>query len=529
VLTEQLPQIWNEVRSSIRYKWTALLVAIVVCGLGWTAVLMLPDQYESRAQVYVTSDTILKPLLQGIAISTDTGSAADVVRRALLARPNIERVANEVKLLERAKDPQQVEAVYERLGKNIKIASADPRLNLYVVSYTGDNAVEAQAVVQTLVDSFEEESVGQVRTDTEEAVRFLEQQVEEYRVRLAADELELAEFKKKHIGLMPTQSGDYFSRLQDEQTALDTRQSEYNVAVRQRDELRRKLMGTSGTGRMPEMPTDKQIQKATEIDAQLQDARRRLETLLLKYTDKHPDVTSLRETIERLEEQRRTELGGVRATSPGAPGSPGGMGSDSVMQSLQVQLNAADVQVVTLQAQVGEVQRRVNELRRLLSVGTEVEAQLADLNRGYNVTKTQYDSLLQRLEAAKISGDADESQDMKLKVMEPARVPPYPIGPMRTVMILGMTFAGLVVGGLVAFLLGRMRPVFVDVKEITDDLGLRVVGAISALRSRAEASSKRRGNLLFALAASGFAAVSVGLVLFGQVASGMLRTVMGAT
>lgn len=527
MFTEQLSAIWNDVRSSTRYRWIALQVALVVCVLGWFVVLLLPDRYESKAQIFVTSDTILKPLLQGIAVSTDTGSAADIVRRALLARPNIERVARENGMLDRARTPEEIEAVYAGLQQDIKIAAGDPRLNLYAVSYTGDNAVRAQAVVKTLIATFVQDSMGQVRTDTEGAQRFLEQQVEEYKLRLSQSEQRLAEFKKKYIGLMPNERGDYFSRLQEEQSKLDERQGEYTIALRQRDELRRKLVGASGNGRIPEMPSDQQIQTATEIDTQLQDVRRQLEAALLKYTDRHPEVVSLRDTISRLEQRRRTELGGVRATTPSAGGGAGASG-DAVMQSLQVQLNTVDVQVVTLGAQLAESQRRVAELRRLLSVGTEVEAQLADLNRDYGVTKAQYDSLLQRLESARISGDADKSKDMTIRTMDPPRVPHSPIGPMRTLLIIGVFLFALAAGAAVAYLLSSMRPVFVDAQEAATGLGIRMIGAISFLRGEAEARLLRRRNLAFITVVSALAVLSLGLAGFSHSASLALRAAIGA-
>src|SRR6266850_1196046 len=102
LITDQIARIWSEMRASARYRWPAIVLAWLLCLLGWFLVLTIPDRYETRAQVYVNSSSILKPLLQGIAVSTDTGNAADVVRRALLARPNLERVATRTGLLQRA-------------------------------------------------------------------------------------------------------------------------------------------------------------------------------------------------------------------------------------------------------------------------------------------------------------------------------------------------------------------------------------------------------------------------------------------
>jgi len=86
--------------------------------------------------------------------------------------------------------------------------------------------------------------------------------------------------------------------------------------------------------------------------------------------------------------------------------SDGSITVDSVLQDLQIRLNSADVRVATLQAEVERSNSRVGELRRLVTTTPQIEAEMAQLNRDYGVTKTQYEQLLQRLESARISDQA---------------------------------------------------------------------------------------------------------------------------
>lgn len=297
------------------------------------------------------------------------------------------------------------------------------------------------------------------------------------------------------------------------------------MATRQRDELRRKLTGDSGNGALPPMPTDQQIQTATQIDAQLADARRQLDALLIKFTDKHPDVIALKDTIARLEERRRDELASVRATTPGV-GPTGAVGVDTVLQNLQIALNQADVQVVSLTAQLSEAERRVAELRKALTTTPEVEAELARLTRDYGVTKAQYEALAQRLESARISDRADKSEDVRFKVIEPPRVPLKPAAPMRGLMMLLVMLASIAGGAIIAYGLNLLRPVFVTGKALSEATGIAVIGVVSRYADVAGAA-RLRGRIAMIATCGLLATLFVGLTLFNHSVSVLLRTSLG--
>ena len=344
------------------------------------------------------------------------------------------------------------------------------------------------------------DSLGANRTDTTNAQRFLREQVAEYESRLSSSEKRRAEFKQRNVGLMPDQRGDYFQRLQGEKANLDRARGDLAVAKRQRDEISRKMSVDSGPGVIAaKPPSDSQISAATELDRHLQDSRRQLDELLLKYTDKHPDVVTLRETIARLEARRQAELGGVRHTS-GAPGRDGSAGVDEVLQNLQIRLNTADIEVAAQTARTEDAEGRVAELSKLISSGPGVEAELARLNRDYGVTKTQYDQLLQRLETARISDEADKSQELKFRVIEPPRIPLQPVSPPRAVLVALVWLVSIGVGGGIAYLVSETRPVFASVRSLELATGRSVAGVVSDVAPPGIAARRRRVVFLYFVA-----------------------------
>ena len=525
-MKEQVEALVGILLSAWRFRWTALGTAWLVAILGTLVVLALPGKYQSSAQIYVDTRSVLRPLLQGLAVSPETQDQTDVVRRALLARPSLDEVARKVGLYERANTPEGRERLLADLSQTISL-HGDTATGIYTIAYLDPNPETARKVVQTLLDTFMTRSVGAGHSDTQSAEGFLRGQVQQYEAALSDSEQRLADFKKKNFGLLPDQRGDYFGRLQTELSGHEKIKSDLAVATRQRDELRRKISGQEGGDAvLKSPPSPQQVQSATVLDARIRDSKRQLDELLLKFTDRHPEVIAMRETIQRLEEQRRTELGGVRQTN-GTATEGSTVPIDPVVQNLQIALNNADVQVATLQAEEQQSAERVAELQRLVTAGPEVEAELARLSRDYGVTKTRYEALLQRLEAARLSNEADRSEDSRFRILEPPRAPLRPISPDRMLFLMGVLVLALVLGAGVALLRSLTHPVFFSQHAIAKATGLPVIGVVCRSRTRAEVGARFRQRALYALVTVVliFAIAATGIVSFP--ASHALRHAMG--
>ena len=527
MMKAEIEAMLGHVVASSRYRWHALICTTIVCLIGWGGVYLLADQFQSRAQIYVDTKSVLKPLLQGIAVSTDTQSEADVVRRALVSRQTLEKVARQTHLIPPGKTPEEVDKLLVRLEDDIRVTGSQES-GIYSIAYIHRDPHKAQQVVQSLLDTFVDSSSSANRSDTQHAEEFLEQQVKEYADRLSQTEQSLAQFKKENIGGMPGQSGGYFQRLDSEQFALEKKQEELAVALRRRNELRRKITGSGnavGTGPIA-VPTSQQIQIATEIDARLQDSRRQLDDLLLKYTEQHPTVLALRETIQHLEERRRNEVGGVRATTTSISREGKGDSVDGVLQQLQIQLDAQDLQVASLQVEVQQVSDRVANLKKLLSTGPEVEAELSRLNRDYGVTKAQYEQLQQRLETARISGRAERDPEVKFRIIDPPLVALRPVAPKRGLFLGVVLILATALGALTAFVLSQSKPVFMSVNALEKALGLPVAGTIRRVLTPTQAAAARRNRLSF-IAASCLLLLAFGMaVVFSHEGSAWLHAAL---
>lgn len=527
---ELLTTLLAHLHGAWRFRWRALALAWGLFGVGVLVVYAVPNRFESRARVFVDTDSVLKPLLSGLAVNTPVMTQVNMMTQALLSQPQLERVARETDLHLRAKTEADMERLVEELRLKIKL-SGGGRDSLYQISYEDTDREMAYRVVKTLLDSFVESTIGVNRADSDSAQRFIEAQIGTLEERLRASEERLAEFKKKNVGLMPGERGDYYSRLQDATDALDKLRGEQALLETRRDQLLKQLEGEQPTfGILSSAATS-----ANPVDQRITQLEAQLEQLLLRFTEKHPDVVALREQIEQLQQQRSNAgfnappvtVGGDRVVNTEIL-ALNSLDLNPVYQRMKISLNETEVELVETGKKIAEQQRAVTELRGLVDTIPEVEAELSRLNRDYEVTRTQHTALLQRLESARLSEEAErDTEEVKFRTLEPPVVPLLPVGPNRPLLLVGVLVFSLAAGGALAFVLHQVNPVFSTRQMLRERLGLPVIGVVGLVRDAAGEAASRHRALVFAGGVSAlFVAFVIAFALLG-VAGPALRALLG--
>lgn len=495
-------KILTTARSMWRFRWHALVTAIAAFVAAAIVISMLPNQYRSEARVYIDTQTLLRPLLQGLAVDQDVATQINIMSRTLLGRPKLEKVIRETDIGLRAETPSERAALIQSLQRKVEIdapslaARSSQRANLYTISYTDSDPEIAHQVVQALLTTWMEGALGSSRQQTQTAQKFLVAQVKEYENRLTEAEQRLAEFKKEHVGVMPSEGSDYYQRMQELTDQLQTKRRELSVARNQRRELVKQLQG------------EKAVIGASEIDNKIQEKTEELNNILLKYTEQHPDVVALRETIEQLKEQKQQGL--LRLSGP----SDEETSTNPVYQSIKIAISETDVQISTLNSEIEDLESKVDELRGLVDTVPEVEAELARLNRDYQVTQSQYEALLSRLESARISEDVDRSGDENLfRIVDPPVVPLSASGPPRLLFLLAAFAASLGLGGGLAYLLSEIWPVYCTSEELHKGTGIPVLGSVSVKWTEEEKLSVRKDLVYLLLSGAGLVLVLIGFAL----------------
>ncbi len=107
-------------------RWPACLVAAVVSVIGWTAVILIPDSYQSSARIYVDTSNVLQPLLRGITVQTNMAAQVRLMQKTLLTRPKLEEVARATGYDLTASSPGEMDLLLEGLRKRTSVSATRP-------------------------------------------------------------------------------------------------------------------------------------------------------------------------------------------------------------------------------------------------------------------------------------------------------------------------------------------------------------------------------------------------------------------
>jgi polysaccharide chain length determinant protein (PEP-CTERM system associated) len=247
------------------------------------------------------------------------------------------------------------------------------------------------------------------------------------------------------------------------------------------------------------------------VDGPIADLEAQLADLRVKFTDKHPDVLRVQQTLTDLYQIRDQERSKASATAPRPGTTP--LNSNPVYQQLRVALGSADAELAAVRPQLAAKQAAVGYLKRMVDTIPEVEAQLNRLNRDYDIVKRQYDALVQRLESARLSEEVQaDNEQVTFDVIEPPRLPLFPVSPNRLILFLGVLAAALGGGVVVAYLLNQHSPVYFTAQALRAAVGLPVFGAVGLART----GGLSRQDLLFGAAALALVLALGVLVTLGQ-------------
>jgi len=511
------------IRGALRYRWWLLGVAWVICIIGWPIVANMPDQYQASARVFVDTHSLLKPLLRGLAVQTNEQHRIKLMTKTLLSRPNLEKVTRMTDLDLKAKTPEEMEQLLDGLGKAIEFKGVGDRSdNMYTIGYANENPELAKLVVKSLLTIFVESNLGETRKEQDTAHEFLEQQIEEYEARLLDAESKLTKFKQKNLGFMSDSADGYYSRLRSMKDQLQSANLDLKIQYDRMKVLKQQLEGEVPTFGLVQQDylDDPEVAAATsETENRIKNLNLKLDELLLRYTDQHPDVVAIQQTIKTLEEKLAEEEAAAikeaeeqAALKPNAPPSPE-LERNVVYQQMKMAYSTAEAEVAAKKAVVDEYTRRIKELELAVDRVLNVEAERSQLNRDYETVKKNHTDLVARLESARLSRKVDTRTDtVKFRVVDPPRVPHDPSGPNRVLFSSAIFVVGLGFGVALAFLMSQLRPTFDDRRFMSEITGLPVLGSVDMVWTDEQKKARASRGLSFSIVFLALAA-SYGIVL----------------
>jgi len=479
-MDEVLRQFVTILRGMWHRRWIGLAMAWVIGIVGAVVVINIPDRYEASARVFVDTQSLLKPLMSGLAIQPNVSQQLSMMTRTLISRPNIEKLMRTSDMDLLASTQTEKDRVVDRLISDIKL-SAGRGDNLYTISYRDTSPDRARRVVQNFVSMFVESGLGDNRRDSEAARRFLDEQIKSYEARLAEAENRMKEFRLANLGLLGGDSRGYLAQVAALSDEFNRVQLEIRAAEQSRDALKQQLDGEIPS-LIPDLAAPQAVSPTPELDARIDAQRRQVDDLLRRYTEQHPDVLIARKLIQQLEvERKKTIEEKQKAMKEQAKSGPA---TNPVFQQIKIAISETEANIASLKGRAAEIKSRMERLKAAANRVPELENQMAQMDRDYNILKSNYSTLVSRREQASIGQEVEVAgAGAEFRLIDPPRASTKPVFPDRLALV--PLVLGLAVGGglLAAFAFAQIFPTVSDTRSLRQIANRPVLGTVSMLVS----------------------------------------------
>jgi polysaccharide chain length determinant protein (PEP-CTERM system associated) len=466
----------------LRRRHIYFLVPLFICwALVWGMSWVLPARYVSSTLILVEQPTMPQNYVSP-NVNDNLQDRLQSITQQILSRTRLLTIIEKLHLYSGPDPVKNPESKIDMMRKDVDIElvhdTRNNEITAFKVSFSSQDPVLAQKVTNELTQLFINENLKVREEQSEGTTRFIEQQLEDARATLSAQEAKVRQFQSGHEGALPTQQQSNLQILAGLQSQLQNQQDALNSAKQQKvyyQSLIEQYKSLHAAGQSVDgAPTE-----VTAIDQELTKLRAQLTDFSSRYTDSYPDVIKLKAQIARTEKQRDDLL-----AAPKTPSKQAGNAESTPLLQLQSQLQANQLEVANHERGIVDLQNRINEYQARLNSQPATEQELAELTRGYDQSKANYDDLLKKKNQSAMATSMEEMQrGERFTMLDPPSLPTKPEFPNRMKFCAAGIGAGLGLGCLVVFLFEFFDDRMHSEKEIKSFLSAPVLAEIPEIQS----------------------------------------------
>lgn len=499
-----------------------LIPLFIGWALVWAASWVLPPTYRSTTLILVAQPSMPKAYVTP-NVNEDLQERLQSITQQILSRTRLLHIIDQFNLYSRDRVDTSLDDKVEHMRKDIEIElvhGQEQQITAFNVSYSSRDPHLAQKVTGELTNLFINENLEVREQQSEQTTRFLEEQLQSARNSLAEQDSKIRQFKAEHVGEMPEQLSSNLQILAGLQSQLQNEEDALNVAKQQHVYLQ--TLADQSHALAGNSKGDAPAVGLAALDQELEKLRTQLANLSSEYTDRHPDVRRVKEEIARTEKMRQQLLAAAKKDSSGDAADAAGSTAQetdpsqiSATVQLQSQLRSNQLEITNRERAIASLKERIEDYQARLNEEPVREQQLADLTRGYDQSKANYDDLLKKKNDSAMATSMEIAQQgERFTVVDPPSLPQKPDFPNR-LKFCGMGFAaGLALGVIVVGALEMKDDCIYTDKELKNLLPPEIITELPAIVTDTdERRDERRVWLGWAVASVVFTTILAGSVL----------------
>ncbi|MCC2521865.1 exopolysaccharide regulatory tyrosine autokinase VpsO [Vibrio coralliilyticus] len=495
VSKEELIDIRQYFKVLLNYKWRIIIFSILVTALAILVVLSLPSKYTARATLLIESkqaniisieefyglDTKSQEYyLTQIEILKSDRVSEEVIRRLnLTSHPEFDPRAQEesnVSLKDRLMEWFPVLQAFRKSLPNEELEQSDYARNKLVlykfkrglainpirktqlvqVSYTSRDPELSAQIANEIGRVFMDSNIEAKIEVTQQASSWLNERIGDLREKLRQSEAQLQAFLQQE-GLVDIQGVEslasqelaeltsQLNKARDRRVAAETL---YQVARNYKSDSNQ-LSALASVPEISNHPTIRDV-KVAEVQAE-----RKVSELSKRYGPKHPKLKAAIAELESVKKNLRSEL-------------------NQLLNGINNELKAARQAEQTIR---GELEKRKVEFQAL----TVKNARYSELKREVQTNRELFDLFLSRQKETNASSDFNANI---ARFTDYASPPLAPSKPNRKMIVILAFLASLSFGCVMAFVADAVNDTFTDIKQVSKQLSLEILGIVPALKTK---------------------------------------------
>ncbi len=451
-----LRALWKQ-RVCLLLTWALLSSAAVLVVRRLAAI------YRAQAVIVVEAQGLSEKYVTA-TVDGDLQGRLESIRQQILSYNRLVNIIEEFGLYAEDRSSMTREELVARMRKDIDTPLEKgwgrERPGAFRVAYQGRNPAVVAAVANCLGNLFVEENSRSRQEQAAGASEFMERELREAKKRLEGQEGRLSAYKLQYNGELPQQENTLLAGLSQLQMQLQGVQD----GMTRVDQNRLMLENALGSARVTEATLSQMATQMTPAASgagaaasllppkKSEKLKVDLDAMLSRYSPDHPDIRRLQAELARVEKLEESEPAAASGTVE--PASSGPLDAASVarlaaapqmaqtllrererVEDLKSQLALAAKQVEAMQSDRRRILDEIAAVRARLAKLPLREQELTAVTRDYEISKTNYQSLLDKKLAANLAASMERNQKTeKFRVLEPARVPEQPIKPDRNLL-----------------------------------------------------------------------------------------------